>query len=99
MSFGDWGNLASITGVAITFWTLWVAQGAKEAAQEARAKARTRDLTEELEQARSKIGEMSLLIKSGRWDAASLRAQEIIVACALARTRWGDQLSETGRNN
>lgn len=93
------GGIASIVGLGVSIWVLIVAQGAKEAAEEARAIARTRNLTEELDEASHKLQQVGIFLQQEEWFGIQLRIDEIAAICRTAMTRWSDHLPEERRND
>src|SRR5258708_953480 len=93
------GTVASFAGLGVGFWTLVTAQGAKEAARLAARKATLRDLTEELERAHQKMGEIGIFLMGKEWRAAYYAGNEVQSACRTAIARWSDTLTENARND
>jgi hypothetical protein len=92
------GTLASVIGLGVGLYVMVVARGAREAAQAARALARKRNLTEELESASQRIQQVGNFIQQEQWVAVRMRTEEILASCKLTLTRWPDNLSEERRN-
>jgi hypothetical protein len=94
-----WGDVAGVAGLGVSIATLVVAQKARQAAQAAKAVARRRSLTEELQETQSKAEQVGLFIRDRKWDIVFIRAQEIAAACSLVRSRWAAELKEDSENN
>lgn len=94
----NWGSLASIIGLGVSIWTLIVATGAKQAAQEAIRESRRQKLTEELQNAVYRVEQLGHHILLRKWEIAYIRAQEIASACSLVLRRWPDSLSESSKD-
>jgi len=99
----DWwtivGTLASVLGLGVGIYVLYVAKDARRAARDARVLARKRNLTEELEQARKYIEQVGDYLNKREWEAVRIRAQEIMTSCRESLSRWPDGLSEDRRND
>lgn len=96
----NWGNLASVLGLAVSTATFFVARWAKEAAEQAKAEARRRNLADELEEAQRKTEQVGSYLGQEKWEIVLLRAQEVVTSCSQILRRWGtDELSEQSRDN
>jgi len=91
------GTLASVVGVGVSVYVIFVARGARKAAEAARALGRKRDLVEELESASQKIQQVGNFIQQSQWTPVRMRTEEILSSCKLALSRWPDHLSESRR--
>lgn len=94
----NWGNLASVLGFAVGVVTLLVARRARAAAEAALSEARSRNLVEELQEASRSVEQIGLFLRHGTWEIVWLRSQETMNACSQILARWGDDLSESSRN-
>jgi hypothetical protein len=97
--FRNWGNLASVLGLAVSVATLFVASKAREAAEAAKAVARRQSLTEVLQDAVRKNEQVGLFVSQRKWDIVWLRAQETASATSLALTRWPLELGGGSKDN
>jgi hypothetical protein len=88
----NWGNLASVLGLIISLWVLWVARGARKAAEDARAVARRRSLIEELEEADRRIQEIGGFVRDRKWEIVQLQSQKVLGDCRAMLARWGEHL-------
>jgi len=96
----NWGNLASVVGLAVSTATLFVARWAKEAAEEAKTEARRRNLADELEEAQRKTEQVGSYLGQEKWEIVLLRSQEVVTSCSQILRRWGlQELSEESRDN
>jgi hypothetical protein len=96
----NWGNLFSAAGFCVSVATLIVARWAKQAAEEAKAEARARNLADELREAQSKAEQIGTYLSQEKWEIVLLRAQEVVTSCSQILRRWGPkELSEQSRNN
>lgn len=94
----NWGSIASVWGLGVGIYVLWVAKGAREAANAAKKEARRRNLSEDLQEAHAKSQEVGMFIRDAKWDTVFLRAQEISSACSLVLRRWHDELTGDSRS-
>ncbi len=95
----NWGNVASVLGLAVSLVTLVVASQAREAAEAARAIARRQSLTEVLQDAVRKNEQVGLFLSQRKWDIVWLRAQETANAASLSLARWPHELSTGSKDN
>ena len=92
------GTVASAIGLGVGVYVIFVAKGAREAAEAARALARKRSLVEELEGASQKIQQVGQFIQQEQWLAVRMRTEEILSVCKVTLSRWPDHLSMERRN-
>ena len=93
------GTIASVGGCGLGIWVLIVAKGARRAARDARAWARKKSLSEELQQAQQNIQQVGDFLHKKEWMAVRIRAQEIMASCRESLTRWPDGLSDARRDD
>jgi hypothetical protein len=97
----NWGNLASVWGLGVSVYVLWVAQGAKtaakkateeaeEAARIAKASARTRGALEDLQAALAASRQVSNHAGVKNWQVVKLKAEEVMESCRIIVNRWED---------
>jgi hypothetical protein len=93
----NWGNIASLAGLFVSFVTLLVARKAKQSADAAKREVRKRNRAEDLHEAQTNSQQIGLFIRDAKWDIVFLRAQEIASVCSLFLSRWNDDLSAASR--
>jgi hypothetical protein len=101
LAFGrrNWGNIASVWGLCISVYVLFIAKGARKAAEEAVAIEKVRTVLELLEAASEKSTHVGLFARAGKWDLVQLRAEEIMTMCRAVVAEWGDnELLKDSRN-
>lgn len=97
----NWGNIASVWGLALSAYVLWVAKGARAAAEEATQEAhqaaadakageKVRTVLEYLQDAADKTREVRLLAGAKQWQLVQLRAEEVMNTCRIVVSRWGN---------
>jgi hypothetical protein len=97
----NWGNLASVWGLGVSIYVLWVAQGAKTAAKKAteeaegaarmaKASARTRGALEDLQVALAASRQVSNHAGVKNWQVVRLKAEEVMESCRIIVNRWED---------
>jgi hypothetical protein len=86
----NWGSIASTWGLGISIYVLFVAKGARKAAQAAIAAERGRTVLEELEDAAERNSHIGLFARNRKWDLVQLRAEEVMTNCRTIVARWGD---------
>ena len=92
------GTLASLAGLGISVYLIFVTRAARDAARGARAFARKMNLVEELESASQKIQQVGTFIQQEEWVAVRLRSEEILGSCQVTLSRWPDHLTEARKN-
>lgn len=93
------GSIASIAGLGLSGWVLFVAKGARRAALAANRTARRRSLVEELESLSHKFQQVGILIQQEQWAAVQMWVDEVTATCRVILTRWPDHLSIDRRND
>jgi len=78
---------------------LWVAKGAKQAAEQARDLTRLKTLVDELENAKEKVHEIGIFARAQQSEVLWLRAAEVIAICKIAATRWARDLDVDAKND
>lgn len=97
----NWGNLASVWGLGVSVYVLWVAKGARtaanratveaeHAAQAARYVARTRGALEDLQVALGASRQVSQHAGAQNWQIVKLKAEEVMESCRIILNRWED---------
>jgi hypothetical protein len=95
----NWGSIASAWGLGISVYVLFVAKGARKAAEEARSAERVRTVLEELEDAAEKSRHLGLFARAKKWDLVQLRAEEVMTDCRTIVARWGeDEVLKESKN-
>lgn len=106
----NWGNVASVWGLGVSIYVLWVAKGARaaaanaqaeaeQAAEDAREASRVRAALAELQDAAEKIKQIGLFTTARKWDLVQLRAEEVMEICRTTLARWGDFPALKGPRN
>jgi hypothetical protein len=90
---GNWGNVASVWGLLVSFYVYLVAKGARKAAEEARSAERLRTALVGIEDAASKSVEIGQHARNRNWDVVELRAQEVMACCRTTLAAWGENPS------
>jgi hypothetical protein len=93
------GGAASVIGLAFTVRVLFVARGARRAAEDARSLARKKNLVEELDEASQKLQQVGIFLQQRQWFGIQLRIDEVAAICRSAMTRWPDHLTERRKND
>jgi hypothetical protein len=97
---GNWGNIASVWGLVVSFYLLFVATGARRAAQQAVSAERRRTALAGLKDAAAKCAEVGQFAVVDEWAVVSLRAQEVMTCCRTTLAGWGEVEALTeSRNN
>jgi hypothetical protein len=86
----NWGNIASVWGLGISFFVYFVAKGARRAAEDARSAEKLRTALAGLEAAADKCTQVGQFARNQKWDVVELRAQEVMTCCRTTLAAWGD---------
>lgn len=86
----NWGNIASVWGLAVSIYLISIARGARKAAQEARSGEKARSALQDLRQAAEKNTQIGVYARSAKWDATQIRAEEVMNCCHSTVARWKD---------
>ena len=92
------GTVASVAGLGVSIYLIFVARAARDAARSARASARKMGLVEELESTSQKIQQVGTFIQLEQWIAVRLRSEEILGSCQITLSRWPDHLTQARKN-
>jgi hypothetical protein len=96
----NWGDIASVWGLGVSIYVLYIAKRAREAAEEVRSTERIRTVLEELQEAAQKCTQVGQFARDEKWDLVHLRAQEVMTSCRLVIARWGtDDVLKDSRNS
>jgi hypothetical protein len=93
----NWGNVASVAGLVVSFFAAYFAKSARKAANEARNTAMARTLAEEVSDASNVAAELSRLVVSKHTDLARVRASDLLRAMSFIVKRFEKQLSNGQR--
>jgi len=97
------GTVASVLGVGVSIWLIFIAKGARKAAEDAEDTVQTytrkRGLVEELEAVNHKADQLGAFIQHEQWFAVQMRIQEIQSVCSQILSRWADGLPEDRRSD
>ncbi len=86
----NWGNVASLWGLGVSFYVLFVARGARRAAEDARSAEKLRTAIVGIEDAAAKCTQIGQFAGVQKWDVVELRAQEVWTCCRTTLARWGE---------
>lgn len=84
----NWGSIASVWGLEVSICVLFVAEGARAAAREARSGEKAKSALEDLKQAKEKNSQIAAYVPSAKWEAVRIRAEEVMNCCHHTVARW-----------
>lgn len=93
------GTVTSAAGLGVGIYVLLAVKQAKEAAEDAFALAKQRDLVEQLEEASERIQQMGIFAKGRQCDVLHLRANEVLSRCNEIAMRWPEHLGDDAKND
>jgi hypothetical protein len=94
----NWGDVASVAGLLLSFLALILSTRASKAAKQARDFALTRTLGEDMNNAGKTASEIIAYVRSQRVEMATIRIGELIGATSYIIARWDTKLSESSKN-
>ena len=86
----NWGSIAGVWGLEVSICVLFVAEGARAAAREARSGEKAKSALEDLKHAAEKNTQIAAYARSAKWDAVRIRAEEVMNYCHHTVARWKD---------
>ena len=92
----DWaGSLASMLGLILSGFVLYVSAGAKKAAEQARAAVERKTLAGELHTVKESVNQVSLLAGHQKWELAHHVANQTLGTVIFVKARWEEHLPKT----
>lgn len=88
----NWGNIASVVGLAITIGTFFTARSAKKAANQARDAAENRLLVDEIRRCEGLIRDLASHSKARRYSEAELRSSDLADLLRWILEYWNEEL-------
>jgi hypothetical protein len=95
----NWGNLASVLGLALSTLVLIVSSGAKRAAEQARAAIELRTLSQELRACGDEVTLVGLHVQHSSWDLADNISARTLRALSYLASRWATLLDSATVEN
>jgi hypothetical protein len=95
----NWGNLASVAGLAFSILAFLFSKRASKAAQEARDSVLQRSLSQDMNEANRTAADIVRFVGIERGEMALLRTGELLNETSYFIARWDTKLSEKSRTN
>jgi hypothetical protein len=95
----NWGNLASVAGLVLSFLAFWFSKRASKAAEEARDSILRRSLGQDMNSANRTAADIVRFVAMERGDMALLRTGELMSETSFLITRWEAKLSGNSKTN
>jgi hypothetical protein len=95
----NWGNLASVVGLVLSFLAAFFAASASSASREARDSLLARTLEQEINDAHRLMSELITLVESGQLQLAARECSELLDVPTRIRIRWEAKLTTPSRDN
>jgi hypothetical protein len=93
----NWGNLASVLGLALSAWVLAVATRAEEAVNELKLAFARRSLAQELRDCGEDVNMVNVLTDGEKWDLAATTCYRIIQKVTFLESRWSAHVDDDSR--
>lgn len=93
----NWGSLASLLGLILSFVVLFVSVGAKKAAEGARKTIEQKTLVGDLRAVSESLEWTMILSDNRRWDLANHVASRTLKDVTYIQTRWNHHLAESSQ--
>jgi hypothetical protein len=84
----NWGNLASLAGLAFTIYVLSVSKRAEQAANEAKRAIERKSVAGDLRGCIDDINLINLFCDSGKWEISSFICNRLIQDLTFISNRW-----------
>jgi hypothetical protein len=95
----NWGNLASVAGLCLSFLAALFSSRASQAAQEARNSLLARTREQEINDAYRLVSELITLVETAQFQVAARQCSELLDVPTLIRIRWDSQLQTSSKDN
>lgn len=93
----NWGNIASVAGLALSVWVIVVAKRAKEAVDDLRQTFARRSLAQDLRDCGEDVSLVNVLTDGEKWDLAATTCYRIIQKISFLETRWSAHVDDDSR--
>lgn len=90
----NWGNLASVAGLAFTLYVLLVSKRAERAAIEAKQAIQRKSVAGDLRGCIDDINLIRLFCDSGKWEISSFICNRLIQDLTFISSRWASLFEE-----
>jgi hypothetical protein len=94
----NWGNLASVAGLVLSFLATMFAANASKAAGEARDSVLSRTLEEEITAGHKSVSELTTLIEIKQLQLAAIKCSDLLDVPNRLRIRWEHALETSSKN-
>lgn len=95
----NWGNVASVVGVGLSFTAAFFAASASQAAREARDSLLARTLEQEINDAHRLVSELITLVEGEQFQLATRQCSELLDLPTRIRIRWDGHLNTASKDN
>ena len=95
----NWGNLASVAGLGLSFLAALFSSRASEAAREARDYVVARTLEQEVGEGYKAASDLTMLVEIGRLEIALSKCSDLLDVPNRIRIRWDKSLETSSKNN
>lgn len=95
----NWGNVASLAGLAVGVVVLLVSKRAVKAAKEAKTAIERRSAAQDLRDCGDKVSLMRLLCDSEKWDVSSFVCNGLLQELSFVTNRWALHFSDDTKEN
>lgn len=93
----NWGNLASLAGLAFTIYVLLVSKRAEHAANEAKRAIERKSVAGDLRGCIDDINLINLFCDSGKWEISSFICNRLIQDLTFISNRWASLFDDDTR--
>jgi hypothetical protein len=93
----NWGDIANVVGLALTFYVLVVSKRAEQAAQEAKLAIEKRSLGQDLRGCIDSVNSIGLFCDNYKWDTASFICNRLTHDLTFIANRWAALLGNENR--
>jgi hypothetical protein len=90
----NWGNLASLVGLALTVFVLFVSKRAEQAAKDAKKAIERKSVAEDLRSCIDDVNLINLFCDSGKWDVSSFIGNRLTQKLTFISNRWASHFAD-----
>jgi hypothetical protein len=95
----NWGSLASVAGLGLSFLAALFSAKASKAAREARDALLARTLEQEINEAYRLVSDLITLVETNQFQVAMRQCSELLDVPTRIRIRWDGELQSTSKDN
>lgn len=96
---GNWGNIASVAGLAIGVWVLITATKAKQLVIQVKHQLNNRNISKDLQEMREQLVILKTIVNDKNWASAQLLCHHLLDKSKFIENRWSELILETNQQS